>query len=166
MKAAESFRQLRYRHGAYRGLGEGAVERQVDLRQPRRCRKAALVLEVVTAKCADVFEGTRLEAYHPFASDELRVHDRFALWLEDRLVEAGRQHVDQVDIGGELVVLLLGDAGGDKDTEVADLVVNGVDDGLTVSADLVDAVIEVEDPVERLLRWSDVVAPRAEHHDR
>ena len=86
--------------------------------------------------------------------------------VEHRLVEAGRQHVDQVDVRGELVVLLPGDAGGDEDAEVADLVVDGVDDGLAVGADVVDAVVEVEDPVERLLRRGDVVALRAEDHDR
>ena len=42
------------------------------------------------------------------------------------------------------------------DAEVPDLVVNGVDHGLAVSADLVDVVVEVEDPVERLLRRDDV----------
>ena len=46
------------------------------------------------------------------------------------------------------------------------LLVDGVDDGLAVGADVVDAVVEVEDPVERLLRRGDVVALRAEDHDR
>ena len=43
---------------------------------------------------------------------------------------------------------------------------NGVDDGLTVGADLIDIVVEIEDPAERLLRRRDVVALRAEHDDR
>ena len=41
-----------------------------------------------------------------------------------------------------------------------------VDDGLPVGADLVHVVVEVEDPVERLLRRRDVVSARAEDHDR
>ena len=49
-------------------------------------------------------------------------------------------------------MLLPRDAGRDEDAEVPDLVVDGVDDGLAVGADVVGVVIEVEDPVERLLR--------------
>ena len=44
--------------------------------------------------------------------------------------------------------------------------VQRVDDGLAVGDDLVLVVVEVEDPVQRLLRRRDVVAPRAEHDDR
>ena len=39
----------------------------------------------------------------------------------DRLVQARRQHVDQVDVGGELLVLLLRHAAGDEDAEMADV---------------------------------------------
>ena len=46
------------------------------------------------------------------------------------------------------------------------MLVDGVDDGLAPGADVVDAVVEVEDPVERLLRRGDVVALGAEDHDR
>ena len=41
-----------------------------------------------------------------------------------------------------------------------------VDDRLSVRADIVDAVVKVEDPAERLLRRRDVVALRAEDDDR
>ncbi|MCE3250881.1 MAG: hypothetical protein K0R41_4706, partial [Geminicoccaceae bacterium] len=41
-----------------------------------------------------------------------------------------------------------------------------VDDDLLVGADLVDAVVEVRDPVQRLRRRRDVVAPRRDHDDR
>ena len=41
-----------------------------------------------------------------------------------------------------------------------------IDDGLPIRADVVDIVVEIENPSERLLRRRDVVAFRAEHHNR
>ncbi len=55
-------------------------------------------------------------------------------------------------------MLLLGDTAGDKDSEMTDGLVNGVDDGLSISPDLVDIGVEIENPVERLLWRRDVVA--------
>ena len=54
-------------------------------------------------------------------------------------------------------MLLLGDASGDKDSEMPDGLVNGVDNGLPIRPDLVDIVVEIENPAERLLRRRDVV---------
>jgi hypothetical protein len=48
---------------------------------------------------------------------------------------------------------------------MADILVDGIDDGLAPGADIIDAVVEIEDPVERLLRRGDVVAMRAEYDD-
>jgi hypothetical protein len=45
-------------------------------------------------------------------------------------------------------------------------VVNRIDDRLPMGTDLVDILVEVENPSERLLRRRDVVAAGAEHHDR
>ena len=45
------------------------------------------------------------------------------------------------------LVLLLGDAAGHEDAEMADGFVDRVDDGLAERADLVDVLIEIEDPV-------------------
>ena len=86
--------------------------------------------------------------------------------LDDRLVQPRRQRVDQLERARELGRLALGDARRDEDAEVADLLVQAVDDGLLVQADVLDAAVEVGDPVERLLRRGDVVAPRSEHDDR
>jgi hypothetical protein len=63
-------------------------------------------------------------------------------------------------------VLLLGHAAGDEDSEVTDGFVDRVDDRLSMLADVVHVVIEIEDPAERLLRRRDVVALGAEHDDR
>ena len=54
----------------------------------------------------------------------------------------------------------------DEDAEMADRLVQGVDDGLAVGDDLVLVAVEVGDPAQRLLRRRDVVAPRAQHDDR
>ena len=94
-------------HRANHRLREGAIEREIDLarRAPRsqnsarrqhRCRQA---------------RGYRRASALRNASPSRRstrsgLGDVRGLRLEDRLVEAGRQHVDQVDIAGELAVLL------------------------------------------------------------
>src|SRR5438045_170731 len=49
---------------------------------------------------------------------------------------------------------------------MSDRLVNSVYDGLPERPDLVDVVIEIENPAECLLWRGDVVAFRAEHHDR
>ena len=67
--------------------------------------------------------------------------------LEGCFIEAGRQHIDQVDIAGEFGMLLLGDAARDEDAEMADGFMHRVDDRLPVGPDLIDVGIEIEDPV-------------------
>ena len=79
--------------------------------------------------------------------DEVGIGGVLGLALEHRLVETGRQRVDQVDIARELAVLLFRDAAGHEDAEMTDGLVDGVDDGLSVGADLVDVLVEIENPV-------------------
>ena len=55
---------------------------------------------------------------------------------------------------------------GDEDAEMSDALVQAIDDGLSGRDDLVLVIIEIKDPVKRLLRRRDVVAPGAEHDDR
>src|SRR5947207_3464461 len=43
--------------------------------------------------------------------------------------------------------------------------VNRINDRLSVGPDLIDILVKVEDPVQRLLRRGDVVTLRAEHDD-
>src|SRR6266550_5338962 len=62
-------------------------------------------------------------------------------------------------------MLFLCDTTGNENAEVADRPVDRVDDRLPIGADLVDALVEIENPSKRLLRRRDVVALRAEHHD-
>src|ERR1051325_7252126 len=49
---------------------------------------------------------------------------------------------------------------------MADALVNRIDDGLPVRTDVVDIVVQVENPIERLRRRHDVVALGAEYDDR
>ena len=63
-------------------------------------------------------------------------------------------------------MLLLGDATGHENAEMADAFVDRVDNRLPIGPDLVDVGIAIEDPVQRLLRRGDIVALGAEHHDR
>src|SRR5579872_6848691 len=90
----------------------------------------------------------------------------YTMRSEGSLIETGRQHIDQVDVAGKFVVLLLGDPAGYENSKVPDALMHGVHDGLAERPDLIDIVVEVENPVERLLRRGDVVAFRAEYHDR
>src|SRR6516164_116740 len=54
----------------------------------------------------------------------------------------------------------------DEDAEVTDARMQRIDDRLAVFDDLVDIVVEVENPAQRLLRRRDVIAPGAEADDR
>src|SRR5215472_16825149 len=49
---------------------------------------------------------------------------------------------------------------------MADRLVDGIDNGLPVSADLVDTFVEIENPPERLLRRGYVVSLAAKYDDR
>jgi len=63
-------------------------------------------------------------------------------------------------------VLLARHAGRNEDSQVTDRLVDGVDDRLSVRADLFDVLVKVKDPSKRLLRRRDVIALGAEDDDR
>ena len=62
---------------------------------------------------------------------------------------------------GELAVLLRRHLAGDEDAEMADALMQAIDDRLAGGDDLVLVIVEVEDPAQRLLRRRDVVTPRS-----
>jgi hypothetical protein len=72
-------------------------------------------------------------------------------------------HVNELD---EFLVLLARDLAGNKNAQMPDTLVYRVDNGLTVGDHLILVIVEVEDPVQSLLRWSDVVSLGTEHDDR
>src|SRR5215469_14317058 len=161
-------KRLRERSGyerAHDRLSKRAVKCEVHLRDPRCSCEAAFIGSIIAAERANIVERARLAAHDPVTSNQIGAGYAVRFGLKHRLIKTGWQRVDQVDIAGELAVLLSGHGSGDKDAEVTNLVVDRVDDGLPVGADLVDIVVEVEDPIQRLLGWGDVVALRTERHD-
>ena len=164
----------RFSHSATCGVTDGldhrlhecAVKRQIDFRDARGGRKTPLILRRIAAHGADIVQRPLLAAHDPLTRYQIGIGGVAGFALELRLIEAGRQYIDQIDIAGELIVLFLCNPAGDENPEMADRLMHGVDDGLAERPDLVDIVIEVENPVQRLLRRRDVVALRAEHHDR
>src|SRR6476659_3951429 len=165
MQLLHPFRYRGADQRANHGLRERPVECEVGYGDVGGGREAALVGGVIAPKRPDVVQGPRFAAHDPTAGGEVRVRGVSGLGVKYRLVETRRQRIDQVDIAGELAVLLLCDAGGNEDAEVTDAFMNGVDDGLTVGADLIDALVQVQYPSERLLGRRDVVAFRAKRHD-
>src|ERR1700747_1226126 len=63
-------------------------------------------------------------------------------------------------------MFLFGDAAGKEDAGMTNAFVNRVDNRLPVGPDFIDVGIEIDDPVQRLLRWRDIVALGAEYQDR
>jgi hypothetical protein len=152
--------------GANPRRGEGAIEAEIDLGQPRHRSAALVVLRAIDAEGANIVERSRLEAEEIFAIDELAVRRLVADVADDGLVKARRRRLDHFHAGDELPVLLRRDLARDEDAEVPDAVMQRVNDRLPVGDDLAHIVIEVENPVQGLLGRRDVVAPRAEADDR
>ena len=102
-------RQIRHRlvgDRAHEGLHEGAIEREVQFRQPGHGGEGAVILGAVAPERADVVERAGLEAGNPVAGDETgRGHVRRPR-RNDHFVETGRQAVDDVHQLHELLVLL------------------------------------------------------------
>src|SRR5262249_28118979 len=127
--------------------------------------ETALIRRIIAAERADVVQGPCLAPHHPLSSREIRVGRVLGLGLEYRLVEPGWQRVDQVDVAGKLAVLFLGNAAGHEVVDVTYARMDGVYDGLSVGANFVDVLVQIENPSQRLLRRRDVVALRSEHDD-
>ena len=81
-------------------------------------------------------------------------------------IESRRQCLDGLKHRDDLGMFLPGDPSRDKDPEVADVLVQQTDDRLAAGLDLIGGAIHVRHPVERLLRWGDVVAHGGEQDDR
>ena len=65
--------QIRHRlvgERAHEGLHEGAIEREIQFRQPGHGGEGAVILGAVAPERADVVERARLEAGNPVAGDE------------------------------------------------------------------------------------------------
>ena len=128
-------------------LRKRAVEREIDLGNAGRRCEAAFIGSVIAAKRANIVQRPHLATHEPIAGNQIRAGGAVRLGLKHGLIEAWGKRIEQVDIAGELAVFLFGDASGHEDPEVPDLVVDRVDDGLPVRADIVDVVVEIENPV-------------------
>src|SRR3954466_15345160 len=97
--------------------------------------------------------------------DQLRILSILADISNDRLIEAGWCQVDHVHRAGEFLVLAGRHLTGNENAQVADALMQAVDDRLTVSDDLLVILIQVGDPAQSLLWWSDIITPGAEDDD-
>ncbi len=166
MQIAHRLRHLRRHQALDPGLEVLLVGGEIDLGHALGCGETPFVLGRIAAHGADVIQRPGFAAHHPLPDGEIGIRGIRVLGLESRLIEAGRQYVDQVDVAGEFRKLLLGNAAGNEDAEMAYAFVNRVDNRLSVGPDFVDVGIEIEDPVQRLLRRRDVVALGAKYQDR
>ena len=112
------------------GLEELPVGSEIDFRDALGGRKAPLVLGRIAAHGPDIIQRPRLAAHHPLPDGEIGIRGLVALGLESCLIKTGRQYVDQIDITGKFRMLLLGNAAGNENAEMADAFVDRVDDGL------------------------------------
>ncbi len=156
---------LRGRQATDPGLHKQAVEAQIDLGDPRHRREAGVVLGVMLNLLVELLDGARRELEQVVALDQLGIFTLGGTG-DGGLIEAGRQDVDVVHVGGELGVLLAGDAAGHEDAEMAGGVMDAIDDGLLVGDHVLNPFVEVAHPAQGLRRRRDVIAARAEHHYR
>ncbi len=152
--------------GADDRLEEAAIKAEIDLRHLPRGGETALVFGVWLDDGPDVGQGSLLEAHDPVADDHFRMDRLGALARDDRLVKAGRQHVDQIDVGSKFLMLLFRHPARHENAEMADVFMDGVDDGLAVDEQVVVLFIKIDDPAERLLWRGNIVALGAKADDR
>src|ERR1044072_8844520 len=127
MQLLQPLRQRWVHERANDRLRKLAVNGKIGLRHPRGRRETPLIRRIVAAERADVIQRSRLTAHEPLSGCKLGVRGVLALALEYRLVEPGRQRIDQVDITGKLVVLFFGDAAGNEDAKMANGLVDRID---------------------------------------
>src|SRR5690606_10519281 len=144
---------------------EAAVQAQVDVGDARHGGEAPVVFFLALDDGAHVVDFATRERQYIIAGRQVGVERVRGLVGDLGLVDAGRQHVDQVDVGGEFLVLFARHAAGHENAQVADAFVHGVDDGLVVRHDFGVVLVQVGDPAQRLGRRGDVVALGTEHDD-
>ena len=157
MQLPDRLGETRVHQRTHDRLHEGSIKREVCLRDAIDRGEAALIGRAIAAKRTDVVESPLLTAHHPIAADHVGAGRGVGLGLESRLVETRWQRLDQTDVARELVVLFARDFPGDENSQMTDILMDGVNDGLTAGADFIDVFIEIENPIKRLLRRGNVV---------
>ena len=166
IELVEPFGRLRVGEGLDERLEQGAIQAEVDFRDSPGGGETSLVFQAGLNDGPNVVQSARFEARDPVPDDQIGVGGVGGLGGQHRFVQTRRQHVDQVDVGGELLMFLLGHPTGDEDTQMADAFVDGVNNGLTAGAQIVVLRIEIDNPAQRLLGRGDVVALGTEANDR
>src|SRR6516225_6186166 len=145
---------------------QAAVKTLIDFRKPGDGGKGEVVIGAVAAKCADIVERASLETEQIISPDQLGIFDILVDTCNYRLVKTRRHQIDHVHSKRELAMLLGRDLPRDKDAEMANTLMQAIDDRLTCRNDLVLVIVKIEDPVQCLLWRRDVVTPGAEYDNR
>src|SRR5262245_60190918 len=151
---------------SHKRLHEGAIKRKVCLRDAVDRSETALVGCAIAAKRTDVVESPRLTAHHPIAANHVGIGGGVGLGFENRLVETRWQRIDQINVARELVVLFARNLSRDENSQMTNILMDGVDDRLPAGADFINVFIEIKNPTKRLLRRGNVVPFGAKHNDR
>src|SRR5215472_14655781 len=120
MQPLHPFRRRRIDKGADSRARKRLVKCEVDLRDAGGSCEPPLVGRIIRSECADVVEGPRLESHDPIAGHEIWIGGIKRLVVENRFIKSRRKRVNEVDVAGELAVLLLGDASRDEDAKMTD----------------------------------------------
>ena len=166
MCAAQPFGRLLVGHCSHKRLGGGTIHAVGDFRKTCYRRETTLVIEVIAAQRTNVIQGAPLEAGNVISGHQLHVIGILRCLFHDRLVQPRWHAVDKIDVTGKLAVFFFGYTAGNKDTQMADTFVHGINNRLARGANVVNAVIKIEDPTQRLLGRGDIVAFGAKANDR
>ncbi len=99
---------------------------------------------------SDVVKGARHKIRFKFSALDVAI--------DDHLVETGRQKINHVKVADDLIVFLFGDGTCNKNPQMADVLVNDVNNDLPVPFDIFHGVVNARNPVERLLGRGNIIA--------
>src|SRR5262245_49286543 len=145
--------------------GESAIECKIDLGNACRGRKPPLVRRIIAAECSNITQSPPLAPHNPITRNEVGADRVSRPRLEDGLIQARRQRINEVNVAGKFSMLFPRHAARDEYSKMADRFVDRVNDCLTVFDDVLDIIIEVKNPSKCLLGWRYVIAPRTKHYD-
>src|SRR5208283_2596201 len=109
------------------------------------------------AKGKDVIYRARLEPDHVSSIDQFQTGHIRPCVFNYCFIESGRQRVYHIDHAHYFGVLPVSHFGRNEYPEVADFLMEAINYSLVMSDDLVHTVVQVRDPVKRLLRGSNIV---------
>ena len=107
MELSHQIGQTRIDQRPHDRLHEGAIEREVvfDTRSTAAKQRSSATLLPPSARMSS---SVLARSASPNRRHEIRLAVASVFRFENRLIETGRQRIDQIDIAGELVVLFSG----------------------------------------------------------